>query len=101
MEFASSVKDSAEMLYLETDPSARQPKSCYVLHYQTMAHLELKRALEQIDMLESSVEDGTWRQWMRMGGSQTGELRLGVLVAESRLTVDCLEAAMRLVLFLE
>jgi len=91
MEMASSVEESATQLLLETDPSARQPRTEYLLRYQGMAHSQLEHALSEVNRVKGSVGEDAWRESLKKEGSKT----LEVLIAESNLARDRLQAAMR------
>ncbi|KAL4535368.1 hypothetical protein Ndes2526B_g06263 [Nannochloris sp. 'desiccata'] len=89
LEMARSVDMSAGQLMLETDPSNRQPRSFYVLRYLDFADVQLSSALEEVTAAEGELGTKTWRETLQTSRD------LAILIAESRLARDQVQASIR------
>lgn len=55
LEGTEYIEESAAQLYLETDPSAREPPERYRVNYQVMARDQLVAALGQLEDLRGRL----------------------------------------------
>lgn len=62
---AATASESANQLYLETDPSNREPIAQYLLRYQLMAIDQLHAALKTVDATKQEVGDDAWMRLLR------------------------------------
>lgn len=86
VETAEMVRPSAEQLFLETDPAAREPRAQYELHYATMALTQLHGALDLAAHLRDSLGSEGMDELLRRE-------KLAVVVADAQLWRDRTAAA--------
>jgi hypothetical protein len=81
IEAAETASPSATQLMLETDPSARSPRSTYELHYAELALVDIRAALAKRDALRQ-------RLGVEVADRLLKEERLQVAVAECLMARD-------------
>ncbi|KAK9789770.1 hypothetical protein WJX73_008560 [Symbiochloris irregularis] len=92
LESASFIQSSAEQAYLEHEPHLRGHKEEYIRRYQQLALQELQQALRGWD--EHEVQRGhDVIEKCKQGSSESSQVM--ILIADSRLTRDKLESALR------
>jgi len=55
LEGTSYIEESAMQLFLESDPSSREPKERYYTNYEIIARDELSSALERLEELQNRM----------------------------------------------
>ncbi|KAL4859328.1 hypothetical protein ACK3TF_001065 [Chlorella vulgaris] len=81
IEAAETASPSATQLMLETDPSARSPRSTYELHYAELALVDIRAALAKRDALRQRLGSEVADRLLK-------EERLQVAVAECLMARD-------------
>lgn len=95
MEFSHSIlqTDDPEQRALVVDPSNRQPRAYYTMKYQEIAEHQLDHALSIVNKAVFELGEAGWNNVLAQNKP------LAVLVADSRLARDTLQASMRFVFF--
>lgn len=89
IQMSQCVEESASELLLETDPSNRQPRVHYVLHYQHKALQQLQQGLGAVAQAKAALGADQWQEHLRL------DAQLGLTVADSLLARDLLEKSVR------